>query len=632
MSKHEALITLIKKYARKIETVGGSFCSVEEVTKRQLQNAEKFFANGVNQDDIIGFYDTTITCSGKSGYLFTDEKVYYLETMEKPKKLWYDDIKSACITDARKKDCDSSIEFNLLDSSTIIWNSCFLNKTPLLQFFEELLDVVNSNSLPLHSPDIAFQIGQLPNDEIPCGGTALGTYGTVNKLFEEERFHAHQGHGYAAERANDLHDRILGHDAHIVGDDNAKDGADRILDGMEIQSKYCSDGVRCINACFEDQGQGAFRYFTADGKPMQIEVPSDKYEVAIKTMEEKISNGQVKGVTDPKDASKIVKRGNFTYAQARNIAKAGTVESILYDAASGAVIATTAFGLSTMLTFAVSLWNGDEPDIALKSAAYSGLKVGGSVFITNILAGQLAKAGLNSAMVEGSEALVHILGPKASAVLINAFRNGSNIYGAAAMRSAAKLLRSNVITSGLTIVVLSSVDVVDVFRKRISGAQLFKNFVSTTSAVVGGGVGWLGGAAIGSAIFPGVGTIVGGISGAIVAGNATQKLTKNVTDKFTESDAEQMSKVLEEEFLVLASEYLLSKKEAEKALDRLQCKLDAKEIKNMFSSSDRKQYARKMLVPLIEDEVSKRKHIPELSTTQVEQGLRLVLEDAASVV
>ncbi len=67
-----------------------------------------------------------------------------------------------------------------------------------------------------------------------------------------------------------------------------------------------------------------------------------------------------------------------------------------------------------------------------------------------------------------------MMGPKASAVLINAFRVGSKpIYGAAAMKAAAKLL-SNTITAGITFVVLSSFDVANIFRGRISGKQLFK--------------------------------------------------------------------------------------------------------------------------------------------------------------
>ena len=65
-----------------------------------------------------------------------------------------------------------------------------------------------------------------------AGGGAAGAYRNVNDLFEEERFHARQGHGFAAERANDQYDRLHGKDARILGDDNAKDGPDRIVDGV----------------------------------------------------------------------------------------------------------------------------------------------------------------------------------------------------------------------------------------------------------------------------------------------------------------------------------------------------------------------------------------------------------------
>ena len=189
---------------------------------------------------------------------------------------------------------------------------------------------------------------------------------------------------------------------------------------------------------------------------MQIEVPSDKYESAIQAMQERIRRGEVPGVSDPNEAQQIVRKGHFTYEQAKNIAKAGTVESLTYDAANGMIIASSAFGVTAVLTFATSVWNGDTPEIALKNAAYSGLKVGGISFVTAIFAGQLSKAGLNSLLVGSSEAVVRVMGPKTSALLVNAFRQGKNIYGAAAMKSASKLLRGNIITGSASVVILSA--------------------------------------------------------------------------------------------------------------------------------------------------------------------------------
>lgn len=108
---------------------------------------------------------------------------------------------------------------------------------------------------------------------------------------------------------------------------------------------------------------------------MQVEVPSDKYDAAVKAMENRIKKGEVPGITDPK---KIVQKGYFTYQQARNIAKAGTVESITFDVVNGAVIATCTFGISTVLSFATSIWKGEDFDVAIKNATYTGLKGGGA--------------------------------------------------------------------------------------------------------------------------------------------------------------------------------------------------------------------------------------------------------------
>ena len=346
-------------------------------------------------------------------------------------------------------------------------------------------------------------------------------------------------------------------------------------------------------------------------------------------MEEKIKRGQINGVTNPEDAKKIVRKGNFTYNQAKNISKAGTVESITYDAANGAVIASSAFGVSAVLTFATSIWNGEDFDIALKNATYSGIKVGGTAFITSILASQLSKAGLNSALVGSTEAIVGLMGPKASAVLVNAFKSGSNIYGAAAMKSAAKLLRGNIITAGVTVVVLSSFDIANIFRGRISGKQLFKNFANTTSTVAGGTAGWVGGAAIGSAILPGIGTIIGGLIGSVGAGAVASKTTDAILGTFIEDDADEMVAIIEREFSNLAVDYLLNQKEAENIVNVLQYRLDGGTLKDMFASDNRGEYARRILIPMIEAEVSVREKIKLPTVDQFTNSLKTVMEELA---
>ena len=625
MYSRQDLIELMRKYGCKIRT-SFEFHIKGDIPSKKIDHALKTFANGLDRTTIIGFYDTTITNSGKSGYIFTDSKVYYLETMSKPKKLWYDDIEKVELFDTHKKDCDRGIRFYLFDGSVVSWTSCFLNKTPLYDFFLELLKQVRTPEL---AKNIDAKFEETNHSGAYSGGIAYGNYETVNKVYDEERFHARQGHGFAAERANTLYDRVTGHNAEILGDDNAKNGADRIVDGVYIQSKYCATGSRCINECFENDGKGAFRYMQ-DGKPMQIEVPSDKYDAAVQAMEEKIRRGQVNGVTDPAEAKNIVRKGHFTYAQAKNIAKAGTVESLTYDAVNGVITASSAFGVTAVITFATSVWNGEDFDKALKLATYSGIKVGGTAFVTSVVASQLSKAGLNSALVGSSEAVVAMMGPKASAMLINAFRSGANIYGAAAMKSAAKLLRGNAITAGVTVVVMSTFDVANIFRRRISGKQLFKNLTNTATTVVSGTGGWMAGAAAGTAIMPGIGTVIGGLVGSVGAGIVAGKATDAVLGVFIEDDAKEMVRIVEEGFTDMVSEYLLNQKEAEKSVDKLSEELTGKLLKDMFASADRKLFARNLLAPIIENEVSKRRSIQLPSNQQMVAGLRTVLEDIAN--
>lgn len=622
MGQFEDKIELLRKYYGKISTTYGFYIR-DDIPSKKIDNALKKFAFGMDKSTIIGFYDTTIIGNGKAGYIFTDTKIYYLEILEKPKKIWYDEIKSVELFDIYKKDCDRGLKFNMYDNSVISWTSCYLNKIPLLDFFNELLKMINE---PKKADSIDVEYDSPNTAGAMAGGFATGTYETVNKLYDEEKFHVRQGHGFAAERANNLYDKFTGHDSHIVGDNNEKNGADRIVDGVYIQSKYCATGSRCINECFGHKGQGSFRYMK-NGKPMQIEVPSDKYEAAVQSMEEKIRRGQIEGVTDPKEAKKIVRKGHFTYEQAKNIAKAGTVESLTYDAVNGIIIAFSSFGVTALITLATSVWSGEDFDKALKVAAYSGLKVGGTAFITSIIVSQLSKAGLNSALVGSSEAIVTFMGPKASSVLINAFRSGSNIYGAAAIKSAAKLLRGNTITAGVTVIVLSSFDISNIFKGRISGKQLFKNLTNTATTVASGTGGWLAGATIGSAIFPGVGTIVGGLIGSIGAGAIAGKATDKILGNFIEDDANEMVRIIEKVFGKMAIDYLLNQKEAEKSVDRLSEKLDGKLLKDMFASNDRKIFARELLTPIIENEVAKREKIHAPSYEQMTIGLRGVLEE-----
>lgn len=461
-------------------------------------------------------------------------------------------------------------------------------------------------------------------ENIEFMGTTLGVVKNTNLTYGMDKFNTPRGHGFAAERANHLYDVLNGKEASIVGDNNAKNGADRIVNGQKIQTKFCNSGAKCVAECF-DTTTHKMKYCLENGQPMQIEVPKDKYLDALKAMEERIKKGQVPGVSDPKKAKEIIKESPFTYEQVKNIAKFGTIESLTFDAINGVIISAEIMGISALVSFAIATWNGKGFEEALEEAVQVSLKTGGLTFVASVISSQMAKTGVNATLKNSTDFLVQKIGPKAASQIANAFRSGGNIYGVAAMNNVSKILRGNFLTGAVTVVVLSSVDVINIFRGRISGAQLFKNVANTASGVAGGMSGFMAGAAFGSVI-PVVGTFVGGLLGAFVGGSAAAKVSSTVLNELIEDDIQEMIRIIEEEFSKLAIDYLLNQAEAEKISDLLKSEIDADKLKDMYASYDREKFAREILIPSIEEVVSERKQIRIPEDDKMLHSLQVILE------
>lgn len=424
-------------------------------------------------------------------------------------------------------------------------------------------------------------------------GMHLGVKNTANTVADQVVFNSRQGHGYAGEHANHLADKMMGKKAKLVGKGNEKDGADRLANGKPIQTKYCKTGSRCIEECFDGD---RFRYLH-NGKPMQIEVPKDKYDAALEAMRERIKKGEVPGVTDPKDAEKIVKKGLFTYEQAKNIAKAGTVESLTYDAVKGIELGIQAFGLSSVLTFAACVWNGDDLETAFRTSMEAGIKVFGVAWGGTVISSQLARTGLEKALRPMTEKIVNQMGSKAAAKIAAAV-SGKKIAGAAAKKHVAKLMRGNMITTIATTAVLSGKDMLHATEGKISGGQLTKNLVTTGANVGAGTIGMTAGAtqgaAWGTAILPGVGTAVGGfiggLIGAVAAGSAAGGATKFVMDQLIEDDREQILPIVEEQFGIVASNFLFGQPEADHLIEALRDDGFENRLREIFASEDRESH------------------------------------------
>lgn len=438
------------------------------------------------------------------------------------------------------------------------------------------------------------------------------------------RFTARQGAGYAAEQGNNLIDQLHGRSVKPIGDNLEKDGADRLVDGQLIQTKYYQTAQQSVNSAFGKDGQ--YKYLD-NGKPMQLEVPSDQYDKAVEIMRKKIAEGKVPGTTDPNDAEKLVRKGNITYRQSVQIAKAGTIESLTFDAVHGVVIAANTFGIASTITFAKALWDGEEPHKAMDMAMYNGLKMGGVAFCTSVLSAQLTRTGLNKLLLGPSIDVVKLLPSKVRQALVNAMRDGAGIYGGAATQNLAKLLRSNIIAGGAFILVMSAGDICDAFRGRISAKQLFKNIMTVVGGVGGATIGGIVGATVGSFMgVPTIGYYVGSVVGGTVGGSGTNA----VMNKFIEDDAVEMLRIINERLVIQAQEYLLGEDELEVLLEDLNVVLAKEKMLLMFASDDRIKFADDMLIELIEKIVGWRVRILLPPDTDFVESLGRVCELCAS--
>lgn len=404
---------------------------------------------------------------------------------------------------------------------------------------------------------------------------------TFNAAYGENQ--SKTGHGIYAEEAGAVLDKLSGENVTVVGRDNAKNGPDKIVDGNPVQCKFCKNASSSISSCFKknpETGNMEYRYFEAkSGAPMKVEVPADQYEKAVEAMRRRIANNQVPGVTDPDKATELVRKSRLTYAQAKNLAKAGTFESLTYDAATGVINCGFAAGISSLSSFGITYWRTKDFEKSKDAAIDTAIGVFGPALVANVIANQIARTGLSNALISVSEKIADKLGTKIVQKLVNARRvllGKGKIYGSAANKSFAKALRSNAMVEGISFVVFSVPDTYRVFTKKISGAQYTKNMVSSISSLLGGIASTYGaGVAVGAIgekygkkVNKTLGAAIGfaaGACGGMFAGFTVKKLS----DLFKEDDCYIYARMFNAIVVNTAIEYMLDEQECDELIELL---------------------------------------------------------------
>lgn len=371
------------------------------------------------------------------------------------------------------------------------------------------------------------------------------------------------GHGFAAEDANALNDILHFKDVDFAGRDNEKDGPDRIVDGTPIQTKYCATAKASLEAAFDaETGLYRYKWRGGSGNCQVLEVPKDQYEQVVEGMRNKILEGKVEGVSDPSQATRLVKCGDYTYQQAKNIAKAGNIDSIIFDAKTNSVVALGAFGVSFAIRLSLmslACRNSKDLSDAVKLSFLSGLQNGTITLVSSVATMQLLKTSFGrsfaAAMQLASKSTINqvytynigkdIIHSVAKDVL------SKSIYGGAAKNCAIKFLRTNAISNVVLFVVTSIPDVYRCFvENSISTPQFMKNLVVSSTGMAGMTIGYFLGARLGS-----------GALGALAGGALASLIAQPIINKIHKDDNEQMQELVKIALLQLSSEYLLQSQE-----------------------------------------------------------------------
>lgn len=434
-----------------------------------------------------------------------------------------------------------------------------------------------------------------------------------------------RGGGYAAEYGNNAIDRLTGNKVQNMAQElenghQKLHGADRNVGGINIQTKYYKSASESIGAAFEKKQA---LYLNDDGTMMQIEVPKDQYNQALQEMQKRIKSGQVPGESNPENAKNYVRRGHFTYAQANNIALAGSVEGIAVDISQGIVCSLPGAGITVALTFASAVWHGQDIKEAAKQSTISGLKVMGKSAAIYTLTMQLSRDKIINIFApkimvgEPGKQVVKSFGYVKNPVFSGAEKIAGKISSSGLAKSkvgkAMKLDKVNgrqVIGGTVTAVVVYGPDVCKALQGKISGKQLIKNSTVNTAGLVG--------AALGTAIpIPIVGSMIGGAVGSFVA--------KKIMDNFIEDDAVMMFRIMREEFLDIVMLYGFNKEEFDKIITETIANPQMSTVlQSMYQSGSPKEYADALINAEVQKVLSEREKI---TVEKIEEGMTLLLED-----
>ena len=145
----------------------------------------------------------------------------------------------------------------------------------------------------------------------------MGNVGTIAGASERQKIYSEmgndmnmrQGHGYGAEYGNKTVDRILGKKVEGVQEKenghHKLNGADKIVNGQKVQTKYCKSAADTYRAGFKDSSH--------DYSGQLREVPRDQYDEIRRMLQKDIDDGKMNGIKPGTPTENFLKKGYFSY-------------------------------------------------------------------------------------------------------------------------------------------------------------------------------------------------------------------------------------------------------------------------------------------------------------------------------
>ena len=198
--------------------------------------------------------------------------------------------------------------------------------------------------------------------------------------------------------------------------------------------------------------------------------------------------------------------------------------------------------------------------------------------------------------IGGAGEIARLAAPKTAQMLYNAVRVGPRLI----LRSAFELLRANMVTRVISVVVLLAIDKFSLIKGRISVKQFVINVTLALMLLVGGTAGWvLGSHALSQLVESLILGILAGLIGAGILSAVLSFAVNKIIHLFVTDDTEDMLDIYSRCFATLAEEHRLNNEEIDMAVEKIG--MSRQMVRDIFVEKDKPAFANDTIEPHVLD-------------------------------